>query len=54
MFCSNFQGYGQGHLLVCKDFSYGVVLKQCAEHSGSDGIKRRIDTELTAVTSVLL
>ena len=53
MYCSNFQGYGQGHLLVCKDFSYGVVFKQCAERICSDRIKRGIDTELTAVTQNL-
>ena len=24
------QGYGLGHLLVCKDFSYGIVFEQSA------------------------
>ena len=49
-YCSNFQGYEHGHLLVCKDFLYGIVFEQCAERSWSDRIKRGIDTELTAVT----
>ena len=32
-YCSNFQCYGQGQLLVCKDFLYDIVFEQSAERS---------------------
>ena len=52
-YCSTFQGYGKGHLLVWKDLSYSIVFEQCAERSWSDRIKRGVDTELTTVTQNL-